>query len=230
LISTLTGNLILRVGGISQSENIEIREYEGQMLSSINDFRENSIEGPQYINKDTYRLTISGLVDDVIEYSYDDVINNFNSYKKVSTLRCVEGWSVTLLWEGILVKDLIEDAGVNPNATVMIFHAYDNYTTSFPFHRVMGDNYLMAYKMNNISIPAERGFPFQLVAEGKLGYKWIKWITEIELSDDEEYLGYWESRGYPNEPIPEFSPLIILPIFLVGTIFLVIVRKKFQKK
>jgi DMSO/TMAO reductase YedYZ molybdopterin-dependent catalytic subunit len=37
------------------------------------------------------------------------------------------------------------------------------------------------------------------VAESKWGYKWIKWITEIELSDDVNYRGYWESRGFSNE-------------------------------
>jgi DMSO/TMAO reductase YedYZ molybdopterin-dependent catalytic subunit len=52
--------------------------------------------------------------------------------------------------------------------------------------------------MNNITLPAERGFPFQLVAESKWGYKWIKWVTEIELSDNLNYKGYWESRGYSN--------------------------------
>ncbi len=57
----------------------------------------------------------------------------------------------------------------------------------------------MAYKMNGLTLPPERGFPFQLVAEKKWGYKWIKWITGIELSDDEDYRGYWESRGYSNE-------------------------------
>jgi DMSO/TMAO reductase YedYZ molybdopterin-dependent catalytic subunit len=56
----------------------------------------------------------------------------------------------------------------------------------------------MAYKMNNVTLPPERGFPFQLVAESKWGYKWIKWITTIELSDDSAYRGYWESRGFSN--------------------------------
>lgn len=52
--------------------------------------------------------------------------------------------------------------------------------------------------MNNITITADRGFPFMLVAQGQYGYKWIKWVTGIELSNDSNYLGYWESRGYPN--------------------------------
>ncbi len=56
----------------------------------------------------------------------------------------------------------------------------------------------MAYRMNGATLLPERGFPFQLVAEDKYGYKWIKWITEIELSSDSDYRGYWESRGYSN--------------------------------
>ena len=52
--------------------------------------------------------------------------------------------------------------------------------------------------MNNVTLPSERGFPFQLVAESKWGYKWIKWITEIELSNDIDYRGFWEQRGYSN--------------------------------
>jgi DMSO/TMAO reductase YedYZ molybdopterin-dependent catalytic subunit len=62
----------------------------------------------------------------------------------------------------------------------------------------MDNDILVAYKMNGIDLPPERGYPFQLVAESKWGYKWIKWITDIELSNDEEYEGYWESRGYSN--------------------------------
>ena len=49
------------------------------------------------------------------------------------------------------------------------------------------------------SRPAERGFPFQVVAESKYGYKWAKWITSIELSSDLNFKGYWESYGYSND-------------------------------
>jgi DMSO/TMAO reductase YedYZ molybdopterin-dependent catalytic subunit len=105
---------------------------------------------------------------------------------------------VKLLWQGVLVKDLLEKAAPNPEAKTVIFHAYDGYTTSFPIEYIMDNNILMAYRMNDITIPPERGFPFELVAESKWGYKWIKWITRIELSDNIDYKGYWESRGFSN--------------------------------
>jgi hypothetical protein len=177
----------------------EVREYEGQYLSSIADFRENSIKGPQNVPISTYRLTITGLVNITKEYTYDEVINGFQKYQKVVTIYCVEGWSAKILWEGFLLKDLFNETGINPQATVVIFKAYDGYSTALPLDYILDNNILIAYKMNNVTLPPERGSPFELIAESKYGYKWIKWITEIELSNSTDYLGYWESRGWPND-------------------------------
>jgi DMSO/TMAO reductase YedYZ molybdopterin-dependent catalytic subunit len=186
-------------GEIEELEGVEVREYEGQDLSSINDFRENSIKGPQYVDIENYQLEIAGLVQKPASYAYDEVINDYDNYQKVVRLNCVEGWAVNILWEGVLVRDLLEKAGPLPEAKTVIFHAHDGYTTSFPLDDIMGNDILMAYKINEVTLPPERGFPFQLVAESKWGYKWVKWITKIELSDDINYQGYWESRGYSNE-------------------------------
>ena len=181
-----------------QLDAVEIREYEGEKLSSVNDFRENSIKGPQTINTSTYHLKITGLVGIQKNYTYDEILTTFQQYKKVVTLDCVEGWSVKILWEGILVKDLLSEVQPDSNASVIIFKAIDGYSTSFPLNYTTENNILLAYKMNNATLPPERGFPFQLVAESKWGYKWIKWVTEIELSDNLNYKGYWERRGYSN--------------------------------
>jgi len=177
----------------------EIREYQGENLSSISDFEENSIKGPQHINESTYSLTITVLVNKTVEFSYNDVINGFQKYQKVITLHCVEGWSVKILWEGFLLKDLLNEAGITPEAVNVIFYAYDSYSTSLPLNYILEKNILIAYKMNGLTLPPERGFPFELVAESKYGYKWIKWITAIELSDNTNYTGYWESRGFSND-------------------------------
>ncbi len=185
--------------GTSTLGSVEIREYEGQRLSSIDDFRENSIKGPQFIDNESYRLVVTGRVNNEIEYTYGDVIGNHQLFEKVVTLHCVEGWEVTILWEGVLVKDLIEAAGVDSGDKVVIFYAYDGYSTSLPLDYIINNDILMAYKMNGVVLPPERGFPFQLVAESKYGYKWIKWITEIRLSDNVDYRGYWESRGFSND-------------------------------
>ncbi|WP_414470493.1 molybdopterin-dependent oxidoreductase [Methanobacterium sp. ACI-7] len=179
-------------------DNVEVKEYKCQKLSSVTDFRENSIKGPQYINITNYRLEVTGLVNNPKNYTYDDVIKNHQNYEKVVKLECVEGWDVTILWQGVLVKDIINEVKPKSNANTVIFYANDGYSSSFTFDYLQNNNILMAYKMNNATIPPERGFPFQLVAESKWGYKWVKWITKIELSDNPNYQGYWEIRGYSD--------------------------------
>ena len=185
-------------GGPDRLSGVEVRSYQGKDLSSVNDFRENSIRGPQYVNITDYRLTLTGLTKNTRVFTYAGVLDKFPRYSKVVTLFCVEGWDTTILWEGVLVSDLIRDAGIDPRANTVIFTAHDGYTTSFPLEYVMSRNILMAFRMNNITLPAERGYPFQLVAEDKWGYKWIKWIEKIELSDNPGYRGFWEQRGYSN--------------------------------
>jgi DMSO/TMAO reductase YedYZ molybdopterin-dependent catalytic subunit len=202
LIVVVISAIIFSSGCIRQEEEsveyVEIKEYEGERLSSSDDFRENSIKGPQHIDKESYVLQITGLVEHPQNYSYDEIVDGFQKHKKVVRLDCVEGWSVIIFWEGVLVRDVIKEANASPNATVVIFHASDGYTTSFPVEYILDNDIIMAYRMNNVTLPSERGFPFELVAESKWGYKWIKWITEIELSDDTTYRGYWERRGYSN--------------------------------
>jgi len=176
----------------------EIREYEGQDLSSVNDFRENSISGPQDVDIEDYVLEVTGLIDNPLSLTYEEVLDR-DQYSKVVTLYCVEGWDATILWEGILLSDLIDQAGVKDEAVTVIFHAVDGYTSSLSLDYIRENDIMLAYKMNDVPLPPERGFPFQVVAESKWGYKWVKWVDKIELSDDADYRGFWESFGYNND-------------------------------
>jgi DMSO/TMAO reductase YedYZ molybdopterin-dependent catalytic subunit len=184
----------------------EVTQYQGQSLTPINAFIEDidqhpdvAIKGTQNINQSTYSLNITGLVNTPLEDTYNDVVNNFLSYQQVGTLLCVEGWSVTMLWQGVHVSDLLKAAGVTSQATTIIFYASDGYSTALPLSFIEQNNLILAYKINNVTLPAALGFPFMLIAQTQYGYKWIKWVTEIDASSDSSYLGYWESRGYPND-------------------------------
>jgi len=177
----------------------EVTQYQNQSLSLISDVYQNAIAGTQYLTPPyPYLLTVTGLVNNTLEYTYDDVVNNHTAYQKVVTLSCVEGWSATILWQGVLVNDLLKEAGVSPNATVVIFHSADNYTTALPLDYIVQNNIMIAYKMNNVTLTPQIGWPFMVVAQDQYGYKWAKWLTEIEVSNDTNYLGFWESNGYPN--------------------------------
>jgi DMSO/TMAO reductase YedYZ molybdopterin-dependent catalytic subunit len=181
----------------TQLGGVEVREYNGEKLSSIGDVVDQGIKGVQNIDIKNYNLQITGLVDQPKKFAYDQVLQ-LPKYKKVVDLNCVEGWNAKILWEGVQVKDLIDSAGLQAEANTIIFYAQDGYTTSLPLDYIRNNSILLAYKMNDVILSPAKGFPFQLVAEQKWGYKWIKWVTKIELSNDPNYKGYWESNGYNN--------------------------------
>jgi DMSO/TMAO reductase YedYZ molybdopterin-dependent catalytic subunit len=182
----------------------EVNDYLGQSLTPVNvyirylnEHPDVAIAGTQHINRETYRLAISGLVNDPLNYFYA-LFNNFNSTLQVGTLPCVEGWSITLLWQGIPITDLLRQAGISPNANTLIFLASDGYSSSLPLQYVTQNNIIIAYKMNNLTLTDQTGWPLFLVAQNQYRYKWVEWLTEINVSNNSNYLGYWESRGYPN--------------------------------
>jgi len=183
-----------------QLEGVEVREYQGQRLDSIvTGLQSTSIKGTQQIDIASYHLLIGGLTQKSLSLTYGEVLTAYTHYQKVVTLNCVEGWQATILWEGVLLKDLVAAAGASPDAKVVIFYAADGYTSSLAIDYLINNDILLAYKVNEVKLPPERGFPFQVVAEDKWGYKWVKWVTRIELSSDVNYKGFWESRGYAND-------------------------------
>ena len=179
---------------------VEVESYKGKPLDTVKSEPENSIKGPQQIDRSTYRLSITGAVRKPRELTYEQVIA-MPSFQKVTTLNCVEGWSKTYLWQGVRIRDLLADAEYDEDAKTVIFTCYDGYSTSLPLDYVVSRNILLAYAMNGKETPPERGFPFQVVAEDRLGYKWAKWVTGIEVSDSANYRGYWEKRGYDNDAL-----------------------------
>jgi DMSO/TMAO reductase YedYZ molybdopterin-dependent catalytic subunit len=184
----------------------EVIQYQGQNLTTISEYigsinahPDVAIAGTQNINQSTYHLTVTGMVNSPLNYTYNDIVDKFNSTLQAATLPCVEGWSATLLWQGVPISALLQQANVSTNATTLIFLAADGYSTSLPLSYVMQNNIMIAYKMNNVTLTAQTGWPFFLVAKNEYGYKWIEWIIEINVSNNSNYLGYWESRGFPND-------------------------------
>ena len=178
----------------------EITEYQGVKLTPATSLRENSIGGVQKIDVAKYTLKVGGLVELPLTLSYDEVLDR-ETYQKLVTLNCVEGWRAVILWEGVLIKDLLAAAVPKEGAVTVIFHAYDGYTTSLPLETVIAKDLLLAFKANDNTLPERLGFPFIVVAEERFGYKWARWVTEIELSGDPNFRGFWESRGYNNDAL-----------------------------
>lgn len=176
----------------------EIREYKGAKLDPAVGPSDNSISGIQHVDISTYSMGIDGLVNNPVRLKYDDVLK-LTPYEQKITLHCVEGWTATVLWKGVLIKDLIDLAGgAKDTAKTVIFFAVDGYTTSLPLDTVVQRGMILAYNANGLPLPPEMGYPFIVVAADRYGYKWCRWVDQITLSDDVNYRGYWESNGYDN--------------------------------
>ncbi len=175
----------------------ELREYRGERLGSIADFRENSIKGVQEIDLGQYKLAITGLVENPRSFSYTELAN-LPRQERLVTVDCVEGWSVKALWEGIPLRELFALVRPKPGANTVIFYSQDGYSTSLALDYLLEKDIILADRINGLPLPPALGAPFILVAEGKWGYKWARWITRIELSANPDFRGFWESRGYNN--------------------------------
>jgi DMSO/TMAO reductase YedYZ molybdopterin-dependent catalytic subunit len=180
----------------SDLPGVEAVEYDGVDLTPLSAQRNNAIAGTQWIDRETYRLKVTGLVNEEIEMSYDDLLD-LPAYSELVRMNCVEGWGFDAKWTGFRVVDLLDEAGLRPEASYVVFHSADGYSSGLDLDYLIEGSILMAYGINDVTLPPERGFPFQVVARGKYGYKWAKWVTEIEVVA-EERRGFWESRGYSN--------------------------------
>lgn len=175
----------------------EIKDYRGERLSPFDRKYDNSIRGPQKVDIKKYRLSVTGLVERPLSLSYEAVLA-YPKLRRMITLHCVEGWSERLLYEGVRLSDIFVQSGVRPGVRTVIFSAVDGYTSSLSYDDVKKQDTILAFRINGRPLDARRGFPFQVIAESKYGYKWVRWLNGIELSD-KPYAGFWEKRGYSNE-------------------------------
>jgi DMSO/TMAO reductase YedYZ molybdopterin-dependent catalytic subunit len=175
---------------------VEALEYQGVNLTPQSDQGNNAIKGTQKLDRGTYRLRVTGLVLQELNLSYSQILE-LPAYSEVVYMPCVEGWGFPAKWTGFRVTDLLNRSGIRSNASYVLFSSADGYSTSLSLDYLRQNNILLAFGLNDITLPPDRGFPLQLVAKNKYGYKWAKWITGIEVTD-RDIKGYWESRGYSN--------------------------------
>lgn len=181
--------------GVYNNET-ETLSYRGEQLTPIAQQRNNAIQGTQYIDRGDYRLQVDGLVENPRNFTYEEIIG-LPQTSKVVELNCVEGWSFNAKWTGVRIAEIFEETGAMENAATVIFYSADGYSTSLDKDYLLENDIILAYRLNDVTLPPERGFPLQLVAEDKYGYKWAKWIVRIELTDS-PYKGFWEERGFNN--------------------------------
>ena len=157
------------------------------------------------VPKDSWRLRIHGMVDRELEITYADLLER-DMIERYITLSCVSnpvGGDLVgnAKWQGVRLKDVLDEAGVQPGATQVVSRSIDGWNCGSPTAAIMdGRDALLAVAMNGEPLPAEHGYPVRLVVPGLYGYvSATKWVTEIELTRWEDFDGYWVPRGWSKE-------------------------------
>jgi len=170
-----------------------------------------ALEVPQ-VPVDTWKLTISGLVDEELSFTYQDLLDR-DLVEADLTLTCVSNevggqLAGTARWLGVPLRELLDEAGVQAGADQLVGRSVDGYTCGFPVSALDDDRTAMVVVgMNGEPLPVIHGFPARLLVAGLYGYvSATKWLTEIELTTFAEFDHYWVPRGYAVEaPIKTFS-------------------------
>jgi DMSO/TMAO reductase YedYZ molybdopterin-dependent catalytic subunit len=170
----------------------------GVPLPGAEQFRFYTVTGSYpVIPADTYELTVTGMVREPLRLSLAD-LRSMKRTRLVHRFQCVTGWYVpNVPWEGVRLSDLLERAGVQPKATALRFFSADGvYTESLTLGQAQLGDILVADKMLETNVTSQHGGPVRLYVAPMYGYKSIKWLDRIEVTD-EVVPGYWENNGYP---------------------------------
>jgi DMSO/TMAO reductase YedYZ molybdopterin-dependent catalytic subunit len=157
-----------------------------------------------------YRLEVTGLVDTPLSVSLED-LRTMGERTQITRHDCVEGWSCIAKWTGVPLATVLDRAGVKAGARYVVFHCFDTierslsgdvkYYESIDLIDARHPQTILAYGMNDQSLPVANGAPLRVRVERQLGYKMAKYIRRIELVDEFASIGsgkggYWEDRGY----------------------------------
>ncbi len=191
------------IAGVKAFGEQAAEKVGGAITDQFGPFPVRSVDSEPDIPPDQWVVKVDGLVDTPVTVDRS-TWTSLQRVNETADFHCVEGWGVdNVRWGGVAPSVLLDQAGVKPEAKYAVFHAHGGvYKSSLPLDLVRDQKTLLADSLDGSPLPTKHGGPLRLVVPVQLGYKSVKWVERIELSDTIQ-TGYWESNGYPEDaPIP----------------------------
>ena len=141
-------------------------------------------DDPEPIDRSDWSLTVAGLDGDVAEMAYDELLAAAGDEQR-ATLDCTSGWYTVQEWQGVRVGDLLDEAGVDAeseDARWVRFVSVTGYRWSLPVSEAR--DALLATGTGGSRLAHGHGAPARLVAPGRRGFQWVKWVQRVELRRD----------------------------------------------
>lgn len=200
-IGTIFGEPLQRlVGAVTAPFTNSSGSGLAALIPGANRFRLYTVTGHYpVIAKDTYTLSVGGLVANPMELSYKDLMA-LPATRLDRDFQCVTGWRVPdVHWVGVHLGDVIDRAMPSADAKAVEFTSYDGvYTESLTIAEAHRSDVLLAYEMSGAPITPEHGGPVRLYVAPMYGYKSAKWLRSISLVK-RAIPGFWEQQGYDIE-------------------------------
>ena len=157
------------------------------------------------VSADTWQLRIHGMVDKPVTLTFDDLIQRPMVEHDV-TLTCVSeavggGYVGNARWQGILLADVLREAGIQPGAQQIVMRDVHGMTIGVATDPVMdGRKSMLAVGMNGQPLPQEHGYPVRAVIPGLYGYvSATKWVVDMELTTFSAFDAYWVKMGWSQQ-------------------------------
>jgi DMSO/TMAO reductase YedYZ molybdopterin-dependent catalytic subunit len=135
-----------------------------------------------------WRLTVDGLVARPSAFSLADV-KRFPSRSQITHQACEEGWSFIAEWTGVPLSYVLNLVGVDARAKYVVFFPFDRSWDSLDMADAWHPQTLLAYGMNGQELPTPHGAPVRLRVARQLGYKSIKYLSRITITDTVKNIG-----------------------------------------
>jgi DMSO/TMAO reductase YedYZ molybdopterin-dependent catalytic subunit len=135
-----------------------------------------------------WRLTVDGLIARPLSFSLAE-LKRLPSRTQITHQACEEGWSFIAEWTGVPLSDLLNLAGVRPEAKYAAFFPFDVNWDSLDMADAWHPQTLLAYAMNGQALSAPHGAPIRLRVARQLGYKSVKYLSRITVTDTLKNIG-----------------------------------------
>jgi DMSO/TMAO reductase YedYZ molybdopterin-dependent catalytic subunit/thiosulfate reductase cytochrome b subunit len=145
-----------------------------------------------------WRLQVDGLVARPGSLSLAE-LRSLPSRTQVTHQACEEGWSFIAEWTGVPLAHVLEHVGIRPEARFVFFFTFDHWWDSIDMEDALHPQTLLAYGMNGGDMPADHGAPLRLKVARQLGYKSLKYLTRMTVTDRAQGIGDGLGSGSPSE-------------------------------
>jgi DMSO/TMAO reductase YedYZ molybdopterin-dependent catalytic subunit len=135
-----------------------------------------------------WKLPIDGLVARPSEYSLAD-LKRLPSRSQITEHVCEQGWSAIAEWTGVQLSTVLNAVGIRPQARYIVFYTVDDWWDSLDMADAWHPQTLLAYGMNGRDLPIPHGAPVRLRVERQLGYKNLKYVSQITVTDTVKDIG-----------------------------------------